>query len=67
MEITQTPAQLALLAVAAELARTGEDPIAPDEVDELLGYLADICDDYPSKSPEWHACCLLYPPAAGRW
>lgn len=65
MEITQTQAQtaaqLALVAVEAELARTGEDPIAPDEVDELLFHLADICEDYPSESPKNHALLLLYP------
>ena len=65
MEITQTQAQaaaqLALVAVQAELARTGEDPVAPDEIDELLFHLTEVCEAYPSESPENQALILLYP------
>ena len=55
-----TRVQAAIQAVELELVRTLEDPLAPDEIEEMAGYLAEICDEFPLASAHDVACHLLY-------
>jgi hypothetical protein len=58
-ELTRLTA--ALEAVALELARTGEDPLGPEEAAECLIHLAEVCEQYPEASAHDLACYLMYP------